>query len=428
MKNAREAALLALYEVEYGGAYSNIALKELLSKSELDGRDRALCTMLFYGVISRKLTLEAMICRLSSIKLKKISKYIRLILMLGLYQIKFADKIPQSAAVNESVRLAKRYGHTKSAGFVNALLKNAAKTDFEFSEPQLKYSAASEVCKAIYADYPTCADEILEAMNGEAVCSVRANRLRISRDELCAKIGAEPCDFLPDALYIKRTDISSSAEYGEGLYTVQDLSPMLACRALAPRIGDTVVDVCAAPGGKTTYLAEMMENRGRVLAFDLHMHRVELVKKNAQRLGLDIIEASCADARSCDGALVGKADRVLADVPCSGLGIARRKPELKYKTDNEDLPQLQFEILSAAAKYLKPGGELVYSTCTLYKRENEEVVERFLAENKGFEGISFAKYLPEGFSEDKPGEMTILPGYKGCDGFYIAKIKRCEDD
>lgn len=428
MKNAREAALLALYEVEYGGAYSNIALKEILGKSELDGRDRALCTMLFYGVLSRKLTLEAMICRLSSIKLKKISKYIRLILMMGLYQIKFSDKIPVSAAVNESVRLAKRYGHAKSAGFVNALLKNAAKTEFEFSEPQLKYSAAEEVCRALRADYPTCADEILAAMNDEAVCSARANRLKISRDELCEKIGAEPCGFLPDALYIKRTDISSSAEYGEGLYTVQDISPMLACRVLDPKPGNTVIDVCAAPGGKTTYIAEMMENRGRVFAFDLHMHRVELVRKNAERLGLNIIEAKCADARDCDGALIGTADRVLADVPCSGLGIARRKPELKYKTDNEDLPQLQFEILTSAAKYLKPGGELVYSTCTLYRRENEEVVERFLAENKEFERVSFAEYLPEGFSEDKPGEMTILPGHKGCDGFYIAKIKRCEND
>lgn len=297
MKNAREAALSALYEVEYNGAYSNIALKNCLKNSSLDARDRALCTSLFYGVISRRLTLEAMIERLSRVKLKKISKYIRLILMLGLYQIKFAEKIPASAAVNESVRLAKRYGHSSSAGFVNALLKNAARTDFDFSEPEIKYSAAREVCDSISKDYPGKADVILDALNGEPLCTLRANRLKITRDELCEKLGAAACEFTEDALYIKRIDISQNELYAQGLFTVQDLSPMLACRVLAPMPGDTVIDVCAAPGGKTTYIAELMQNRGKVFAFDLHEHRVELIRKNAERLGIDIISAACRDAR-----------------------------------------------------------------------------------------------------------------------------------
>lgn len=424
MKNARETALLALYEVEYKGAYSNIALKNCLKGSNLDARDKALCTSLFYGVISRRLTLDAMLGQLSRVKPKKISKYIRLILLLGLYQIKFADKIPVSAAVNESVRLAKRYGHSSAAGFVNALLKNAAKTEFDFAEPSVKYSAAKEVCDAVFADYPDRAEQILAELNEEPVCTLRANRLKISRDELCERLGGEPCGFLEDALYIKRTDISQNELYAEGLFTVQDLSPMLACRVLAPMPGDTVVDACAAPGGKTTYLAELMQNRGKIFAFDLHEHRAELIAKNAKRLGINIIEASCADARVCVPELVGTADRVLADVPCSGIGIARRKPELKYKTDNDGLPGLQLEILSAAAKYLKPGGVLVYSTCTLYKRENGGVLERFLRENPDFEREDISGALPEGFKEDNKGEITVMPGENSCDGFYIAKIKR----
>lgn len=410
MKTAREAALLALYEIEYNGAYSNIALKNILNIKELDERDRAFSTALVYGVTAHKLTLDYMIEQLSSIKLKKLSRYILLIVRMGLYQIRYMDKVPQSAAVNESVRLARRYGHSAAAGYVNGVLRTAARTEpAEPEEAYLRYSFAKKAAEKLFADYGGRAENIMRALNQNPEMTVRANRLKTDRSALSKLLGAEICPLAPDALYVKRLDAAASREFAQGLFTVQDAAPMAACLALSPKKGELVMDVCAAPGGKTTYLAELMENCGRIIAFDIHAHRTELIKKNAERLGIDIIETRVHDARIMTEEFKGKADKVLADVPCSGLGIARRKPELKYKTDFDELPALQLEILKTSAEYLKRGGELVYSTCTLYKDENEQVVERFLKKSPDFELQSM---------------KTLLPDSVDCDGFFIAKIKR----
>ncbi len=425
MKTAREAALLALYEIEYNGAYSNIALKNILKNTTLDERDRAFATALVYGVTSHKLTLDYMIEQFSGIRLKKLSKYILLIVRMGLFQIRYMDKVPMSAAVDESVRLAKRYAHKAAAGYVNGVLRTAARTEPEEpKEAYLRYSFAREAVQKLYDDYGVRAEPIMQALNREPEMIVRANRLKTDRDTLAKLLGATICPLAPDALYVKRLDASSSREFLQGLYSVQDAAPMAACLALSPQEGELVMDVCAAPGGKTTYIAELMHNKGRIIAFDIHEHRTELIKKNAVRLGTDIIETRVHDARTAADEFIGRADKVLADVPCSGLGIARRKPELKYKTDFEELPALQLEILKAAAEYLKPGGELVYSTCTLYKDENERVMRRFLEENPGFELQSMKTLLPDGFCEEEPGMMTVLPDSVGCDGFFISKIKR----
>lgn len=423
MKTAREAALLALYEIEYNGAYSNIALKNILKAAQADPRDSAFAAALTYGVISQKLMLDYMIEQLSKVRLKKLSKYILLILRMGLFQLKFMDKIPQNAAVNESVKLARRYGHSASAGYVNGVLRTAARTDFAApSDMYVKYSFAKEVADRLYKDYGARAGQIMEYLNREPRMTIRVNRLKTGRGELAERLSADICPLVPDALYAKRLDASKSREFEQGFFTVQDVSPMAACLALEAKAGDFVIDVCAAPGGKTTYIAELMQNRGKITAFDLHNHRVELIKKNAARLGIDIIDASAWDAACVKTELIGCADRVIADVPCSGLGIARRKPELKYKTDFAGLPELQYKILSAAAEYLKKGGTLVYSTCTLYKEENEGVVERFLSGHKEF--VLDALNLPDGFCRDGEGMLTVLPDKIDADGFFMAKLKR----
>lgn len=425
MASAREAALLALYGIEYEGAYSNIALKDILNKKIADERDRALASAIVYGVCAHKLTLDYYISELSAVKLKKISKYILQILRMGIYQIKYMDKIPQSAAVNESVRLARRYGHKASAGYVNGVLRAACKK--ELAPPKdayLRYSFAKEIQDRLFADYGERAESIMQALNREPKMTIRANTLKISREELTEKLGAKACPLAPEALYVKRLDTAASREFADGLFTVQDASPMAACLALDVKSGQNVIDVCAAPGGKTTYIAELMQNCGKITAFDIHEHRAELIRKNAARLGINIIEAVQQDAAVFREELAQSADRVLADVPCSGLGIARRKPELKYKTDTGELPDIQLSILKCAAKYVKPGGVLVYSTCTIFKSENKDVIDKFLAENKGFSPESMQKFLPDGFSEDEPGFMTVLPDEVDCDGFFIARLRK----
>lgn len=421
---ARHAALTALYEIEYGGAYSNIALKDVLKKAELSSRDSALATAIVYGVVANKRLLDNMIEKLSSIKIKKLSKYILLIVRMGIYQLKFMDKIPASAAVNESVKLAKRYGHRASSGYVNGILHRAAETYFEIPDDiSVKLSFSNDNAKRLMKDYPECAEEIMLALNRKPKLTVRVNKLKTTKEELLKIDGMEESGFA-DALFCRNIDIGKSKEYKDGLFTVQDISPMIACKVLAPKKGERVIDLCAAPGGKTTYIAEMMENDGEILAFDIHEHRTELIDKNAKRLGIDIIKTKTADATVFDKELEGRADRILLDVPCSGLGIARRKPELKYKTDNENLPEIQLAILENGAKYVKNGGEIVYSTCTLFKDENERVVEKFLERNKSFELVSFEELLPKGLSEDKKGMMTILPNKLDMDGFFVAKLRK----
>lgn len=425
METARKAALLALYDIEFEGAYSNIALKSHLEKLT-DERDKALATVITYGVLSYKITLDYVIEQLSNIKLEKLSKYILLILRMGMFQLYYTDKIPQSAAVDESVKLAKEFGNKGSAGFVNAILRNALRRKIEL--PKNNYLAYSfqKVCEdRLKHDYPDCWEDIMSALNNEPKLTLRTNSLKISREELCDRLGGEICKISRFGIYAKNIDVAKSKEYNEGLFSVQDASPMMACDILAPKRGDTVVDVCAAPGGKTTYLAELMQNEGEIFAFDIHQHRVKLIEENAKRLGIDIIKASVWDSEQVMDSLVKKADCVIADVPCSGLGIARRKPEVKYKTEFDGLEDVQERILSSASEYVKSGGVLVYSTCTLYKKENEKVVEKFLKNHTDFELVDFGELLIDGFCQDKPGMMTVLPNRIDADGFFVAKMKRC---
>ena len=302
MSNAREIAMKVIYDVEFNGAYSNMALKKAL-KTDMPKQDKAFISNLVYGVTDRKLTLDYVIGKFSKIKLKKISKYILIILRMGIYQIMFMDKVPISAAVNESVKLARRYGHGASAGFVNGLLRNVSKTEIEYPSDKteylsVKYSFPMWLCEKWIDEFGyDFTEKLIESFGMEKRLNIRPNRLKITADELCKKfndngINAEVYD---DYIVSEGFDISADSLYNDGYYTIQDLAAMQTAKVLAPCEGDTVIDMCAAPGGKTTHIAELMNNKGKIYAFDVHEHKIELIKKNAERLGITIIEPKLSD-------------------------------------------------------------------------------------------------------------------------------------
>lgn len=434
MANAREAAVKTLYKIEYEDAYSNLALKEQLAASDLDTRDKAFVSALVYGAVQRKKELEYIISSFSKIKLKKISKYILIILKLGIYQLLYMDKIPASAAVNESVRLARRYGHASSAGFVNGILRNVDRNRGNLPKPAdrleaiaVKYSFPEWLVSRwieLFGEDFAC--ELMSAMNEPPRVCLRVNTLKASPEEVKKLIpNAESGKYLPCALYCPGFDIAKSREYTDGLVTVQDEAAMLAAYVLCPKPGETVIDMCAAPGGKTTHLAQIMENKGRIISFDIHEHKIALIRENAKRLGADIISAECRDAAEYDKEYKESADKILVDAPCSGLGIIRRKPDIKWRKSAEnELFEIQYKILENAARYLKKGGELVYSTCTLEKNENEGVLERFLKEHSDFEISDINEYLPENIKKGRNGCITLYPNVDGTDGFFIARLKK----
>lgn len=413
MKNSREEALKILYKIEFEGAYPNIALKDI--PYELSKQDKALVTNLVYGVIDKKLTLDYIIGQKSKIKLKKISKYILLILRLGIYQLMYTDKIPQSAAVDESVKLAKRYGHSASSGFVNGVLRSTAKDGYSLPEDEtqrlsVEFSMPEWICKKWIKEfgYDFC-KELMVAFSKEPVLTLRPNTLKTDAKSLCDMLNVKS-KVVDDAVECDGFDIANDKLYLDGYYTVQDRAAMAAAMVLEPQAGECIIDMCAAPGGKTTHIAELMQNKGQIKAFDIYDHKVELIKKNAKRLGITIIDVSKKDASVFDETLYDSADRVLCDVPCSGMGILRRKPDIKWNRKEEDsFYDIQKAILENASKYLKKGGVLVYSTCSIEKDENEKVTSDFLAENKNFERIF---------------QKTYYPNVDGTDGFYICKIKK----
>lgn len=418
MINAREIAMKVIYDVEFNGAYSNMALKKALADKDLTRQDRAFITSIVYGVIGKKITIDYVISKFSKLKLKKISKFILIILRMGIYQIMFMDKVPESAAVNESVKLAKRYGHGASAGFVNGILRNVLKNEIEYPSDAIeylsvKYSFPPYLCKKWTEDFGyEFTEELLKGFTAEPKLNIRPNTLKTTAEDLAGKFLKKGVNAMVKDGYIvsEGFDIAGDRLYREGFYTVQDAAAMCAAKILAPKEGETVIDMCAAPGGKTTHMAELMKNRGKIYAFDVHGHKIELIKKNAARLGITIIDSEISDGCVFDEKYREAADKILCDVPCSGFGIIRRKPEIKQnREDISRLPEIQRKILDNAAKYLKKNGEIVYSTCTIEKEENEAVTGGFLADNGNFEKLY---------------EKTFYPHIDNTDGFYICKMKR----
>jgi 16S rRNA (cytosine967-C5)-methyltransferase len=415
VSGARETALKALYEVEKNGAYSDKALKNALRGGALAPTDRAFAAELTYGVVRHKSRLDFIIRNYSDQRLKKLSVWILNILRMGVYQMIFLDKIPHSAAVNEGVNLAKRYGHEASARFVNAVLRAVSRGgDVKCPSLNIYYSHPDWLVDLIDAQYPLECKKILAANNEIPAVTVRVNTLKTTSGALCDALTKKGIEVTPrgELLEIaKFGDIAALEEYKNGLFTPQDKGAYLAAAAVDPRPGELILDVCAAPGGKATQIAEMSGDKAKILAFDLHAHKIDLINKNARRLGINGITAICRDAAQPDPQYIAAADKVLADVPCSGLGVIRKKPDIKWRKTPGDLKEiiaLQSAVLDSSARYLKPGGILVYATCTINKDENGGVVERFL-QTARFEKLK---------------ETQLLPHTDGCDGFYICKLRK----
>lgn len=436
--SARYAAYKLIEKVETGG-YSNIALGGMFSKSDsLSDRDKAFAARLFYGVTERKLTLEHIIGAYVSKPLQKLDRQVRITLMMGVYQIMYMDNVPDSAAVNESVSLVKKLGKASASGMVNAVLRSIIRDGKKippvkgdkYAKMAVEYSCPAELIRRIckgYGEENTVS--LLEASLLPSVTVLRTNVLKTSSEELIASlksrgISAQASEFEENAVICDDLrDVERDPDFIAGNYHVQDYSSQLCCKAVSPRKGETVIDICAAPGGKTFTMAEMMGDEGRIFACELHEKRTGLIVKGAERLGISCIEAVTNDARVYNEKLP-MADRVLCDVPCSGYGVIRGKPEIRYKplSEAQRLPEIQLDILRTACRYVKDGGLLVYSTCTVNIEENECVIEKFLAENSDFHGEEF----PEDMGDFFRGKFmtAIFSKQFGGDGFFICRMRK----
>ena len=433
---ARETALNALIACRKSGAWPNGALKEYIARDRLSPRDAALATRLCYGVLQNRNKLDFYLKQLLTGRLKDLHPVVRDILHLGLYQIYELDKVPESAAVNESVTLAKKYCKNPKAGaLVNAVLRKAAATKGTLQEPVSyadRYSHPDELISLLKANLPKGKLEpMLIADNAAPRTVVQVNTLRISAEKLAERlnrehVSARPHEWMPDCLVLSGTgSLEQLPAFREGLFYVQDPAAKLSvlCAGL-PETGGNALDCCAAPGGKSFAAAIAMGGKGSIVSCDIYPHKTALIENGAARLGLTNITARQQDASQVVPEWVGAMDTVIADVPCSGLGIIRKKPDIRYKNlkELEDLPALQLKILETQASYVRPGGTLLYSTCTVLKRENEDVVSAFLAAHGEFTTEPLP--LPGVFPKNETGMLTLIPGEYDTDGFFICRLRR----
>ena len=433
---ARETALNALIACRKDGAWSNGVLKEYIQRDRLDSRDAALATRLCYGVLQNRQKLDFYLQQLLRGKLKDLHPVIRDILHLGLYQIFELDKIPDSAAVNESVTLAKKYNRNpKAASLVNGVLRNAVRSQGELKAPVSyadKYSHPDALISLLKANLPKGKLEpMLIANNASPETVVQVNTLRITAPELMLRlekehVSAKPHGWMQDCLVLSGTgSLENLPSFQEGLFYVQDPAAKLSvlCAKL-PKEDIRVLDCCSAPGGKSFASAIAMEGRGQITSCDVHAHKTGLIENGAARLGLNNITVRQQDATANVPEWVEAMDVVIADVPCSGLGIIRKKPDIRYKNLEElkALPGLQLAILENQSAYVKKGGVLLYSTCTVLKAENEDVVHAFLAKHDDYylEPLE----LPDVFPKNETGMLTLIPGEFDTDGFFICRLRR----
>ncbi len=419
----RFLAYKILLKIERDRAYSNIAVDAVLKNNDVVSAP--FVCQIVYGVIERKITLDYILSQFLTQPLKKLNPQVLTILRMGVYQIKFMDKVPDSAAVNESVKLVKIVKCAFASGLVNSVLRKVSANEIKYPESDnkifdlsIKYSCPEELVKHYINDYGfEDTEEFLKDSLGNAPIFLRVNTLKITTDELIKlllseSINALKCEDIDNALML--TDggaVFKTKAYSDGLFHVQDKASQICISKLDPKPNEIVFDMCASPGGKTFTMAEMMNNKGSIYSFDLYEHRVKLITDGAKRLGIDIINANVGDASKFND-MLPRADKILCDVPCSGLGVIRRKPEIRYKDLEfvDNLCELQYNILNCSAKYLQQNGVLVYSTCSLNKKENEDICDKFLAENNEFEKV-----------EDY---ITLWPHKNGTDGFFIAKFKK----
>lgn len=426
----REIALKVLYEIDKNEAYSNIALDEALKQArktskEIDSRDIGFISEIVYGTLSWRLTIDEIIKKYSNIKIKKISSWILNILRMSIYQILFLDKVPKSAAVNEGVNLAKRYGHKASTNFVNAVLRKVEKKDYEefftIEDDIERISKTTSMPVWIVEELAkqntiSKVEEICEASNLKPQLCIRINTLKTDKQTLIRELEQENIKVKngerENFLVLEGAkSIEGLKCFQDGKFTIQDEAAGLIPMILEPQSNEKVLDACSSPGGKTTYIAELMNNQGEIKAWDLHEHRVKLVNKAADRLGINIIKTEVKDATIYEEKFLNYFDKILLDVPCLGLGVLKRKPDIKWKRKKEDVEEIsriQKKILENCSKYLKIGGRIVYSTCSILKEENEEIIQNFVKNNKNFE------------IEKK---LQIYQNEK-TDGFFICKMRK----
>lgn len=430
-KGPRELAALSLEKWEKQGKYAGLETVATLSRESLSDADRGLYTALVYGVVERAVTLDHIISLYCTRPADSLEVSVRNALRLGLYQLIYMDRIPEHAAVSETVALAPR----RAAGLVNATLRSFIRDGRVLSLPpeedtvehlSVKYSVPPRLCRFFLDAYGReDAEGILASSFGGDRLSLRVNTTKITTEEACrrlAELGAQTriSTFAENVILL-----SSGAQFLEGiekgLWYVQDEASAAAVQVLSPACGSTVIDLCAAPGGKSFGCAIAMENRGRVLSFDIHKNKLSLINSGAERMGFSIIECAVGDGKAPAEELFGIGDCVICDAPCSGLGVMAKKPDIRYKevADIEGLPQVQYDILCGAAACVRVGGALLYSTCTLNPLENEAVFRRFAESHPDF--------VPEPFDlhgMGSEGYATLLPHKTGTDGFFISKFRR----
>ena len=436
MKTARQTAFEILLKIEKNRAYSNIALDSAVRGASPDSTDCAFISRLVYGVTERKITLDYIFSEYLKQPAAKLKPELLTVLRMGTYQLCFADRIPASAAVNESVTLAKNNGASYAAGLVNAVLRKVSQNGFriynELDETErlsVEYSFPPELVRFFIHHYGReGAVGIFKASLLPKRTAARVNTLKTDAASLVELLGSEgvaACRAdIENALYLElNSAVYELQSFQNGLFHVEDISSQLCVKALGAQPGERVLDVCSAPGGKSFTAAQYMNNLGSIVSCDLYPQRVSLIKSGAGRLGIEIINADVNDAAVFNPVL-GDFDRVLCDVPCSGLGIITKKPEIKYKSldDIKQLIPIQKQILDTSCRYVKSGGSLVYSTCSLNPNENRRVCDAFLKEHPEFHSVSVLPELPR--LVDEGDYITLTPHINNCDGFFIAAFVR----
>ncbi|MEA4972570.1 MAG: 16S rRNA (cytosine(967)-C(5))-methyltransferase RsmB [Candidatus Metalachnospira sp.] len=442
--NPREVAADALTEIIGSAAYSNITLSKYLRlNGAMPRKDKAFVTEIVNGTLRNIIFIDHVINAYSQTKTNKMKPYILSVLRISVYQIVFMDRVPDSAACSEAVSLVKKRGLVLLNGFVNGVLRTIVRSKNEFVLPEngtpeyisVKYSFPLWLVKMWLSKYDfSTVEKMCAASNTAPDVSLCVNSLKTTTDELTKRfkkidVSVKSGYYCDNAVHIKgSSNLAETEMYKTGLFHVQDESSMLAVNVLNPQPGESILDVCAAPGGKSFLIAEKMNNEGSIVSGDIHQHKLELMNETRDRLGIKIMHTTLRDACVIHDADTEEYDRVIVDAPCSGLGLIRKKPDIKINKTGADIDaliQLQAEILEASSKCVKVGGVLVYSTCTVCKKENEVNVNKFLENNKNFERIDIKEYLPESLKEyAENGMIQLLPGIHETDGFFIAAMRK----
>ncbi|HBV85852.1 MAG TPA: 16S rRNA (cytosine(967)-C(5))-methyltransferase RsmB [Desulfosporosinus sp.] len=445
-ETARGMAVHMLTRVEVEGAYANLLLQRNIQRLT-DSRDRQFVTLLVNGTLKHRLTLDYALRKYLSKPMSSLPHEVRAILRIGAFQVLYVDKVPPAVAVNESVELAKDF--PKFTGLVNVVLRKVMAKGWDISWPDLKRESIRYL--SVRYSHPEWliqrwlkrwgfeeTEALCRANNEPAHTWIRTNILKISREDLRERllnegITVELGTRVPESMIIKDFGSLEKLEsFQKGLFTVQDESSQLVAHVVDPKPGQSVLDACSAPGGKSTHLAQMMQNEGEILAFDVHAHKLELIDQLTKRLGITIIQPQLGDARDLPGIRLGSQDRVLVDAPCSGLGVLRRRADLRWQREEQDLrefPKLQLDILERASSCVKDGGYLIYSTCTTEADENFELVKRFRSAHPEFEPVDLVDALPFALVEKRDiqqarkGMLQLLPHRHNMDGFFLAKFR-----